>query len=386
MANKQAFEVGQKVTFTGYTQLGAGEPEILSVGTDYTIDQIKPDGGIVVVGSDGRGDTVFDDEIAPVSAKTTGRAKAKAPAKANAPKTAKAVKATKVTTPKTAKAKATKTAKGKKTTTAKKSTKVELVPGGKVTPIAPLAATAPITDSETVTKLLETNDMLTAAKQLAVAAEETFLSLGGVLHHIYNIGAHKQLGYDGKRGFADYMLKELNIQYRKGMYLIEIYETARKLNLDESLLAQIGWSKMKEITGKLDAANAEELLTFARDHTREELVQHVRTSYVKAGEATDDPGRVLKTRLTFNLFADQVDTVQRALSAASAQIDNPTPETALLLIAAEWSQFTEAVDLSSQQMIEAAVERFGVDAVRDAVNALAEKNATQSTGAELVSA
>lgn len=49
----------------------------------------------------------------------------------------------------------------------------------------------------------------------AVAAEETFLSLGGVLSHIYETGAHKSLGYTGKRGFADYMLKELNIQYRE---------------------------------------------------------------------------------------------------------------------------------------------------------------------------
>jgi hypothetical protein len=73
----------------------------------------------------------------------------------------------------------------------------------------------PIVDSQTVRTILESKDMLDAAKELAVVAEETFISLGGVLHHIYETGAHKTLGYDGKRGFADYMLKALNIQYRK---------------------------------------------------------------------------------------------------------------------------------------------------------------------------
>jgi hypothetical protein len=99
----------------------------------------------------------------------------------------------------------------------------------------------------------------------------------------------------------------------------------------------------------------------------------VRKTYVKAGTSTDDPGRVLKTRLTFNLFGDQHEVVERALAAASAQIDNPTPEKALMLIAAEWSQFTEGVTLSAEQAAAALVERFGADAVQAAVLATANK-------------
>jgi hypothetical protein len=52
------------------------------------------------------------------------------------------------------------------------------------------------------------------------------------------------------------MLNELNIQYRKGMYLIEIYNVSRRYNLDERQLAEIGWSKMKEIANKVTAENA----------------------------------------------------------------------------------------------------------------------------------
>jgi predicted GNAT family N-acyltransferase len=66
--------------------------------------------------------------------------------------------------------------------------------------------------------------------------------------------------------------------------------------------------------------------------------------------------------------------VERALvGGASAQIDNPTPEKALMLIAAEWSQFTENVTLSADEALSALVERFGVKAVAKAFEADANK-------------
>lgn len=354
MASKHTFKVGEKVTFTGYTQLEKGQEEILSPGAEYKVSVVNGDGSLVVVDRDGKGDTVFDDEVTPVVKPKAKRAAKAAPATTPA-KASKSGKAKGKTAPK----KATTT---KKTTTRKtKSTAVVEQPE------AIIAAIQEITDSKSVQILLESKDMLTAAKELSVAVEETFISLGGVLSHIYDTGAHTHLGYTGKRSFADYMLNELNIQYRKGMYLIEIYKVARRYNLDERKIAEIGWSKMKEIASKIEAENASELLDYAHTHTREELVAHVRKTYVKAGTATDDPGRVLKTRMSFNFFGDQAEVVTRALASASAQIDNATPENALNLICAEWSQFTENVDLSVGQALTALVERFGAEAVAKAL-------------------
>jgi hypothetical protein len=355
MATKHTYKVGDKVLFTGYAQLDQGEEERLTVGTEYKVQTVTPEGAYVLVDRDGRGDTVFDDEIEPAGAKKTTR---KASAKTTA-KPAKATTAKATTTKKGTKAEATRKAKSAKAT----EKVVEAVASIE-------AAVAALTDSKSVAAILESKDMLTAAKELAVAAEETFISLGGVLSHIYDSGAHKVLGFDGKRGFADYMLKELNILYRKGMYLIDIYKVTRRFNLDERLVAEIGWSKMKEIANRIDAENANELLEYARDHTREDLVAHVRKTYVKAGESADDPGRVLKTKLAFSLFGDQAQVVERALQAATAQIENATPEQALMLICSEWSQFTESVELSATEALKALVARFGQDTVSNEMSKL----------------
>jgi hypothetical protein len=167
------YEVGQKVTFTGYTQLDADQPELLTVGTEYTIQTVNSDGGLVVVDRDGKnGDTVFPEEVRPVEVKT---------------------KATRKTTTKTAtkpepKAKATKKPKATKATKTKATKPVthRKTADEALTEIGTL--NAPLTDSATVATILESKDMLVAAKELAVAAEETFLSLGGVLSHIYDHG------------------------------------------------------------------------------------------------------------------------------------------------------------------------------------------------------
>ena len=349
------FSTGQKVRFTGYTELEPGQAEVLITGQAYNIIAVNPDGGLQVADGDGNGDTVFPEEVELVETKAS---------KTTAAKKAKTTKAPAKATP--AKAPAKKAPAKRKTKgeasdgdTAEQET-ATIIP---IRPIAPVALSPVITDSEAVTKLLETSDMLSAAKELAVSAEQTFLSLGGVLAHIAETGAHKTLGFDGKRGFLDYMEKELNIQYRKGRYLIEIYQTTRKLNLDESLIAQIGWSKMKEISSKLadiDASEVQSLLEYARDNTREELVAHVRKTLVRANDE-DQNERVVKTRLSFSLFGDQTETVERALAAARQQIgDNSTPEMALTLITAEWSQVTEAVEFSLEAALKTLELRHGV--------------------------
>jgi hypothetical protein len=376
--NSKTLKAGQKVTFTGYSQLEPGQAELLTVGATYAVQTINADGSLIVIDErSGVGDTVFPEEISATVTKTRA-------AKSAATKAAKGGKKKATTKPTPAKT----TAKPKKSTKKTKSETVEPVggDGGTEAVTAITAQVSPLTDSDTVSKILETQDMLAAAKTLAVAAEETFISLGGVLKHIYDTGAHKQLGFDGKRGFADYMLKELNMQYRKGMYLIEIYAVSRRLNLDEALLAQIGWSKLKEISNKLDEANAAELLEYARSHTREELVAHVRQSYVNAGDGSESPGRVLKTRLMFNLFDDQYQSVERALSAASAQIDKPTPESALLLITAEWSQITESNTITVDEAVNALVLRFGAEGVRDALAKLDEAVEKNDQSVELETA
>ena len=335
------YTVNSKVRFTGYTELEEGQSPVLVVGQAYTIVSVYPDGGLAVVDSDGVGDTVFPEEVELVPAKATADKKAKAPAKA-------ATKAPKVA------------AKPKKA-------KAEQVPGGEVEqeqvdtiqPVIVASMSPVITDSAAVTKLLESNDMLLAAKQLAISVEQTFISLGGVLSHIDAVGAHVALGYTGNNGFATYMENELGLRYRKGRYLIQIYNAACKLGLDEAAVARIGWSKMKEIVSLLDETNKDELIAYAEGHTREDLVAFIRTSSVRSN-STDQNTRTKKTRLTFDLYQD-AEGVLRALAAAQLTIgDGATPEQGLTLIASEWSQVTESIEFSLEEALKTLELRYGV--------------------------
>ncbi len=74
----------------------------------------------------------------------------------------------------------------------------------------------------------------------------------------------------GKRGFEDYIEKELGVKYRKARYLINIYDYFTALGIDETKLGQMGWSKAKELVGKATKENFDELVEFANNHTRDE--------------------------------------------------------------------------------------------------------------------
>jgi hypothetical protein len=349
--------IGAILTFTGYTALPDGDEPILTAGQKVRVVAHGEDEAVQAEPLDGgQGDTLFFGEY-----------------------TVDEVQATKATTKPKAKAAAKPKAKTKAKTPKKTKAKVKAPEAPVEAPITTIAvatpAPAPITDSATVSKLLEEQDALAAAKALALQAEETFISLGGVLSHVYNEGLHKTLGFDGRRGFAEYMLTELNIQYRKGMHLIEIYTVIRRLGIDEERAARIGWTKLREIVGKMTVDNADSLLTFAENNTREDIVDHVRTTYVNADE--EGPTKVAKTRLTFNLFGENTGTVQRALAAAQETANLSTPEEALTLICAEWSQLTENVPLSYEEAKAALEARFGVSLVE-------QTTSTEEPGNELL--
>lgn len=222
-----------------------------------------------------------------------------------------------------------------------------------------------IVDSARVQELLAAQDALTAAKSLSEQAEEAFFSLGGVLSHVHETEAYKTLTdedgepkYAGKKGFADYAFNELNVNYRKAMNLIAIYRKFRELELDEQRAIRIGWTKLREMIPVMEADNADDLLEYGEEHTRDEIVDHVKVTYVSADEEASK--RVKKTRLTFNLFEGNTEVVQNALDAAKELGNVETPEQALVLICAEWGQLTGNIEVPLAEQIAALEARYDV--------------------------
>lgn len=347
-------EAGQVVRFVGYSD--SSVPPVFEVDQMIRIERVNDDGSMVAVPLDGgEGDTVFVEEIdttsvdtsAPVSEEANEEppfdveeqveeaAVAEAPVKASKPK---------------AKAKSK----------AKQETAAEAVETAQTTALTVVEEDGGVrvSDSDAVARILSEQDALDAAKALVTQAEETYFTLGGVLAHIYYEGIFKAVGFTGKRGFADYVEQELGVQYRKAMYLIDIYVTFRKLGVDERRLTQIGWSKAKELTKFATPENFDELVDMAGDKTREELVQHLRTTMVDA--ETGNSERVQRSVYKFVMFGDAITTVASALTEAQQMSNSDKPEVALEYICAEWLSMTAGIEVPLEDEIRRIEAKYGV--------------------------
>jgi hypothetical protein len=372
---------GMIVTFKGYSD-DTVEP-LFEIGDSLRVERVNEDGGIIVVSVNDpeMGDTVFPEEIdMPVSetpetetpedevpetpAQTTKAIKAKAPkateAKAKAKAKAKTSKAKSVDVPEedeTPEAPVTKTIAEAPVQSAAS------VESTALTIVSDEESDLRVLDSERVSAILSEQDALDAAKALVTQVEETYFTLGGVLAHIYYEGIFKSVGYTGKRGFAEYVEKELGVQYRKAMYLIDIYVHFRKLGVDERRLTEIGWSKAKELTKYATPENFDELIELAGTKTREELVEHLRETMVDAEGV--NPDRVRRLTLKFQLFQDQGETVTRALDEAKQRVGNDSPEQALEYICAEWLQMTDGIEIPLEDAIRQLQVKYGVTVTVD---------------------
>lgn len=406
----------QIVVFTGYAEKNL-EP-LLTPGQQVRIFSVVGDGSFSAVpvetnedGSFKEGDTVYRDEFqtleefaaAQAEASGTGQAvdsevaadleAASAPeGKKNAAQTKKVVEAKAAEAVAPAKSKPGK-GKGKGKTTQAAAAEGEQGELPVSTGAAPATGTSDVlevTHSSSVAALLAEHDALEAAEELVRRSDETEFTLGGVLAHIQREGIHQRLGFQGKRGFEDYIEQRLGLKYRKARYLINIYEYFTNLGIDETRLSAMGWSKAKELVGKATLENFDDLVEYAEGHTREQLIEHLRTSYTDAGDGSDTGTSVKQTRLTFALFADQASTVTRALDAAKQQAGSDDPNQALEHICAEWSLMNESQQLTLDEALAAMEARYGVTLRQvhetggqtDIEDALAEQEQVSQTAAE----
>jgi hypothetical protein len=363
-----AYAVGMEVTFKGYAEpLAEGEAALFAPGEACkitAIDTSSEPNSMTIVSLDGaKSDTAFGDEVnPPVAKKATAKAKAApapaAPAaavKVAAP--AKPAKASK--TPNLAGAVAGKAAKPAKAEKAPKAAKAPVVAQPKAEPVP-----VEIVNTASVEALMQ-GDALSAAKDLINQSEETFFTLGGVLTHIHYERTYEALGgdYAGKQGWQLYVEKELGVGYRKAMHLIDIYQSFTALEIDEKRLSEVGWSKAKELTRALTADNADELLEFAEQHSKEEVIDYVKTTYPLArdGQGSAQPSeRVKKVSYKFALTDTEAEVANAALEAAKTRGETTDLSQAAYLIFSEWSQLVGAVEVTLEEAIEQINTKYGV--------------------------
>lgn len=393
-ATETTFTVNQLVRFTGYADADMAAQPIFSEGQIVRLTEELDNGGwkALPLVAGGGGDTIFPEEVEAISEEEADAAEREAatqPAVQAAPEKGK--KGGKKAAAAAAAPEAEATAKagkkgGKKTAAAPAVTDEEAEASAQEVAVAAVHVPAPapavlpptgngartltfavgdngeqlvVVDSPAVASLLEQQDALDAVSSLRRRIEESYFTMGGVLAHIYYEGIHKSAGYEGKRGFSEYVEKAVGIDYRKAMYLIRIYTSFRAAGVDETQMGSIGWSKAKELTQVVNMENAGELLELARTKSREDLVDEIQTRFVDAGDGQAAP-RVSSTSFKVRLFADQAETVNRAIDAAKQSQGLDDVAQALVHVCAEWSQLSDGVDVPLEDAIHHLETKYGV--------------------------
>ncbi len=192
-------------------------------------------------------------------------------------------------------------------------------------------------DQEILGLVNDAEDILELARETVEETSALEYKLGGVLFHVRKSGAYEELDerYTEKGGFALYLLEQLNIEYRKAMYLVDIYYKWNKFGLEPEKVAQIGWAKAAKIAAVMDEDTAEELIELAENNTVADLVDHIKTTYKEVG-GTKGEKKVIKL-FKFKLAESAGIAVEEVLQSVAAGMGLKNLDEAFEHIVMEWS-------------------------------------------------
>lgn len=212
-------------------------------------------------------------------------------------------------------------------------------------------------EDESVLEIVNGSDNLVAsAQQLEATAAISEYQLGGVLRHILKNKVHLDMEegeqYNVPGGFKLFLSHYFNVDYRKAMYLIQIYEAFTKAGIESpaEAVARIGWTKASKIAAPMleEGANADDLLKLAEDNTVADLSTAL-TEQVREGGTKGSGGELVK-RLTlkFRFFEDEAATVNQILEATKEQLGHKDIGESLLYILGEYHATTQGTDAAAE--------------------------------------
>lgn len=162
--------------------------------------------------------------------------------------------------------------------------------------------------------------------------ESGYVKMSELLSEAYHRDYHTTWGFDS---FEDYADKELDVDYRKARYLIDIWDKIKDLALPKARIAKLGWTKMKEIAAVITKKNAMKLLDQAEKMTSRELVESVKIMKKTGGrESIPQAPSVLKLTITMGESEHQI--VMEALDAAKKLCNSDNQALALEMICQDW--------------------------------------------------
>ena len=221
--------------------------------------------------------------------------------------------------------------KGKKTETKapEEKTEAKKKTTTKAPPKADLFATT-VHQMETLSKA----KALTLAKVLAEEHNFHAFKLGGVLSSIQAQGyweGAKDKDDEVYDSFKSFMSGEYGLNYRKGMYLVGIYNSLVAADIPWAKVQDVGWTKLKEMSAVLTKENVDEWVERAMEMTTIQLVDFIKNMDAGGKDPKDKgkDGSAKLTTMTFKVHEDQKSTIQDAIDKAMK--DNKTEASSVAL-------------------------------------------------------
>ncbi len=228
-----------------------------------------------------------------------------------------------------------------------------------------------LTEEEEDQEILElvnaADDVVELAQEYAEEAMATDYKLGGILYHVKISKAYKEVNkgaYSGKGGWADFVSNELNLEYRKAQYLVDIYAKFNKYGVGGDVVAELGWTKAAQVSRVMDEGNAAELVELAQASSVEDLKDTVRETYAVKGGTPGE--RVKRITLKYRLAEEAGQIIAEYMNAAAESLGYDNPSEVFQHVITEWAE----------EHLDVAVTR---KAKRTAKKALKEADSGKST-------
>ncbi len=203
-------------------------------------------------------------------------------------------------------------------------------------------------DEEVLALVNGERDLVEVAQELETAAAVSEYRLGGILYHIKKDKSYVQYGdaeqgvdYSEKGGFATFLKDYFNVEYRKAMYLIDIYVafTLAGIEAPAEKVAAMGWAKASKIARPMmaEGAKVEDLVELAETNTLADLSTAIKEQVNVGGTGSTGGNKVTRTTLKFRLLEQEGATAVGILDAVKEAQSLKDIGEALMFILNDWA-------------------------------------------------
>jgi len=169
-------------------------------------------------------------------------------------------------------------------------------------------------------------EILDAKNQIQVG----YLDYAKLLTEAYHNSYHEKWGFNT---FEEYCSKELDTEYRKARYFIDIWDKVKALDLPKEKVNALGWTKMKEVASVITEKNAKEWLEKAQKMTSRELAEAAKIVRKKDTTDMDVPSI---TTLTLRMTEAEANVILEAIDEAKNLCDSTNAVIAMEMICQDW--------------------------------------------------